>query len=142
MEFFTDKYILGIYGFFCVIAICSFFLMKYDRKKKGKESEEFLLWMAQLKTDCSQESVDQFLYFIKSYQGGFYKKEKGIMSQEYTLKEKRELEFLFYQIIVPCNQINVLTKEELRNWLCLEKGMTCLLQPPHYDIKEDLEKII
>lgn len=128
---------------FCVIAISSFFLIKYDRKKKGKENEEFMLWILRLNQECVEESVEQFLCFIKSYQGGVHKKEKRkIMNQDFTLKEKQELEYLFYQIIAPSNQIKVQTKEDLRNYLCLKRGMTCLLQPPYYEIKEDLEKII
>ena len=51
---------------FCVIAISSFFLIKYDRKKKGKENEEFMLWILRLNQECVEESVEQFLCFIKS----------------------------------------------------------------------------
>ena len=96
-----------------------------------------------MKKDSCEETAVQFLCFIKSYQGGAFKKEKiRTCKLEYDIHEKQELEYLFYQNIAPAHQIKQQTKEEIQNWLCLEVGILCLLQPPHYDKKEELDKII
>ncbi len=109
------------------------------RQKAGWVSpEEFQKWKYKMKPFCYEKELDGFMAFLKSYGGGYVRRNRGkIVAQDFLGKEKGDLKGIFFQVVLPNPNISVLKKEEFRNYL-ISIGVYGLENKPDYEASTEL----
>lgn len=107
-----------------------------SKKDKWVSTKEFDYAKYKMKRNCSVESFNEFMTFLKNYKGGYVRRKNGkIVSQDYLGKEKGDLKGVFFNIIVPNPNLSVGNKEEFRNFL-KSIGVYGVDTRPEYEIRD------
>lgn len=94
--------------------------------------DEFVKWKYRLKPYCYEKEADNFLAFLKSYKGGFVRRNRGkIIARSFLGREKGDLKGIFYHVIVPNPNIPEVKKEEFRKYF-MSVGVYGLEERPDY----------
>lgn len=131
------KYIIII----VVIAFLALIIIDHLRKSSlnsnvESASEVFQQWKHRLKPNCSSKDVEEFMQFLKKYQGGYVKKKSGkVVYRDYLGQEKGDLKGIFFNIIFPNPNIEITDKENFRH-LILSKGVNGVSNRPDYETRD------
>lgn len=122
-----------------VVVIALAVKIAVQRNRTGRRSatwvdtSSFQRQKAQLYDHCDEQTVAEFLDFLKQYKGGYVKRRNGrIVYQEFLGKEKGDLKGIFYHVIVPDRKISIKQKEQVRIYL-RSIGVSGLEQRPPYE---------
>ena len=126
-----------------IVVIAFLTLIIIDRLRKSSlnsnvesASEVFQQWKHRLKPNCSGKDVEEFMQFLKKYQGGYIKKKSGkVVYRDYLGQEKGDLKGIFFNIIFPNPNIEITDKENFRH-LILSKGVNGVSNRPDYETRD------
>ena len=131
------KYVvIGIIVF--IIALVVFLVVN---RKKGGESDEltpadFDRYKRSMHPNCSKETFDEFMSFLRKYPGGYYKRRNGrVVFRDYTGREKGDLKGIFYNIVFSNPNINVEDKENFRMFM-VGHGVNGCDSRPDYETRD------
>lgn len=98
-------------------------------------TEDFARWKIKIGNNCDEQLLEEYIVFLKKYNGGFVKRRNGeIIFQDFLGKEKGDLKGIFFNVIVPSRHISVKAKEEFRTYLC-SIGVKGLDKRPEYEMR-------
>lgn len=108
----------------------------YSKRDKFVSTGEFDREKVKLKPRCSEAEINDFMKFLYSYEGGYFKRRSGkIVHREYSNKEKGDLKGIFYNIVLPNSNLPVSKREEFRKML-VRIGVDGLNERPSYETRE------
>ena len=98
-----------------IIALLLIIPILFSKKNKWVSTDDFEKEKKKLRPNCSDMELQNFLVFLKKYQGGYVRRKSGqIVYQDFLGKEKGDLKGIFFNIVVPNPNISTKEKEEFR----------------------------
>lgn len=124
-------------GFIGVIVIIIIILSTVLQKKsKWVSRDDFEREKKKLKPNFSEKELDDFMIFLKEYQGGYVKRRSGqIIYQDFTGKEKGDLKGIFWNLVFTNRNLEVKNKENFRKYLNAI-GVKGLEKRPQYETRD------
>ena len=119
-----------------IIALLLIIPILFSKKNKWVSSDDFEKEKKKLRPNCSDMELQNFLVFLKKYQGGYVRRKSGqIVYQDFLGKEKGDLKGIFFNIVVPNPNISTKEKEEFRRYL-KEIGVNGIDKRPNYETRD------
>ena len=113
---------------------------KGSKKQRYREEKltggQFEQAKSKMKPYCSKETFDEFMAFLRKYEGGYIRWQgRDIIFRDYLGKEKGDLKGIFFNIIVPNPNISVEDKESYRAFM-LSIGVKGVDDKPLYEVRD------
>ena len=119
-----------------IIALLLIIPILFSKKNKWVSTDDFEKEKKKLRPNCSDMELQNFLVFLKKYQGGYVRRKSGqIVYQDFLGKEKGDLKGIFFNIVVPNPNISTKEKEEFRRYL-KEIGVNGIDKRPNYETRD------
>ena len=119
-----------------IIALLLIITILFSKKNKWVSTDDFEKEKKKLRPNCSDMELQNFLVFLKKYQGGYVRRKSGqIVYQDFLGKEKGDLKGIFFNIVVPNPNISTKEKEEFRRYL-KEIGVNRIDKRPNYETRD------
>ncbi len=119
-----------------IIALLLIIPILFSKKNKWVSTDDFEKEKKKLRPNCSDMELQNFLVFLKKYQGGYVRRKSGqIVHQDFLGKEKGDLKGIFFNIVVPNPNISTKEKEEFRRYL-KEIGVNGIDKRPNYETRD------
>ena len=119
-----------------IIALLLIIPILFSKKNKWVSTDDFEKEKKKLRPNCSDMELQNFLVFLKKYQGGYVRRKSGqIVYQDLLGKEKGDLKGIFFNIVVPNPNISTKEKEEFRRYL-KEIGVNGIDKRPNYETRD------
>lgn len=119
-----------------IIALLLIIPILFSKKNKWVSTDDFENEKKKLRPNCSDMELQNFLVFLKKYQGGYVRRKSGqIVYQDFLGKEKGDLKGIFFNIVVPNPNISTKEKEEFRRYL-KEIGVNGIDKRPNYETRD------
>lgn len=119
-----------------IIALLLIITILFSKKNKWVSTDDFEKEKKKLRPNCSDMELQNFLVFLKKYQGGYVRRKSGqIVYQDFLGKEKGDLKGIFFNIVVPNPNISTKEKEEFRRYL-KEIGVNGIDKRPNYETRD------
>ncbi len=113
-----------------------FYIVKNRHLYKWISADDFEKEKKKLRVHCTEQEIQDFISFLKSYGGGYVRRQYGkITYQNYNGKEKGDLKGIFFNIVFPNPNIDVSVKEDFRRYLN-EIGVTGIEKRPDYETRD------
>lgn len=135
------QFMVGIFRecYFVILVIIALLLIipiLFSKKNKWVSTDDFEKEKKKLRPNCSDMELQNFLVFLKKYQGGYVRRKSGqIVHQDFLGKEKGDLKGIFFNIVVPNPNISTKEKEEFRRYL-KEIGVNGIDKRPNYETRD------
>ena len=135
------KFMVGTFRecYFVILVIIALLLIipiLFSKKNKWVSTDDFEKEKKKLRPNCSDMELQNFLVFLKKYQGGYVRRKSGqIVYQDFLGKEKGDLKGIFFNIVVPNPNISTKEKEEFRRYL-KEIGVNGIDKRPNYETRD------
>lgn len=135
------QFMVGIFRecYFVILVIIALLLIipiLFSKKNKWVSTDDFEKEKKKLRPNCSDMELQNFLVFLKKYQGGYVRRKSGqIVYQDFLGKEKGDLKGIFFNIVVPNPNISTKEKEEFRRYL-KEIGVNGIDKRPNYETRD------
>ena len=119
-----------------IIALLLIIPILFSKKNKWVSTDDFEKEKKKLRPNCSDMELQNFLVFLKKYQGGYVRRKSGqIVHQDFLGKEKGDLKGIFFNIVVPNPNISTKEKEEFRRYL-KKIGVNGIDKRPNYETRD------
>lgn len=119
-----------------IVALLLIIPILFSKKNKWVSTDDFENEKKKLRPNCSDMELQNFLVFLKKYQGGYVRRKSGqIVYQDFLGKEKGDLKGIFFNIVVPNPNISTKEKEEFRRYL-KEIGVNGIDKRPNYETRD------
>lgn len=135
------QFMVGIFRecYFVILVIIALLLIipiLFSKKNKWVSTDDFEKEKKKLRPNCSDMELQNFLVFLKKYQGVYVRRKSGqIVHQDFLGKEKGDLKGIFFNIVVPNPNISTKEKEEFRRYL-KEIGVNGIDKRPNYETRD------
>lgn len=135
------QFMVGTFREFYFVILVSIALLLiipilFSKKNKWVSTDDFEKEKKKLRPNCSDMELQNFLVFLKKYQGGYVRRKSGqIVYQDFLGKEKGDLKGIFFNIVVPNPNISTKEKEEFRRYL-KEIGVNGIDKRPNYETRD------
>lgn len=108
----------------------------YSKKKDYVDPEMFERQKRRMKLHFSEKEFEDFYAFLDAYEGGYVKRKNGrIVYREYLNREKGDLKGIFFNLVIPNENITTGQKEKFR-LLLVSIGVSGVYERPMYESRE------
>ena len=136
MQFMVGTFRECYFVILVIIALLLIIPILFSKKNKWVSTDDFEKEKKKLRPNCSDMELQNFLVFLKKYQGGYVRRKSGqIVYQDFLGKEKGDLKGIFFNIVVPNPNISTKEKEEFRRYL-KEIGVNGIDKRPNYETRD------
>ena len=136
MQFMVGTFREFYFVILVIIALLVIMPILFSKKNKWVSTDDFEKEKKKLRPNCSDMELQNFLVFLKKYQGGYVRRKSGqIVYQDFLGKEKGDLKGIFFNIVVPNPNISTKEKEEFRRYL-KEIGVNGIDKRPNYETRD------
>ena len=136
MQFMVGTFRECYFVILVIIALLLIIPILFSKKNKWVSTDDFEKEKKKLRPNCSDMELQNFLVFLKKYQGGYVRRKSGqIVYQDFVGKEKGDLKGIFFNIVVPNPNISTKEKEEFRRYL-KEIGVNGIDKRPNYETRD------
>lgn len=136
MQFMVGTFSECYFVILVIIALLLIIPILFSKKNKWVSTDDFEKEKKKLRPNCSDMELQNFLVFLKKYQGGYVRRKSGqIVYQDFLGKEKGDLKGIFFNIVVPNPNISTKEKEEFRRYL-KEIGVNGIDKRPNYETRD------
>ena len=136
MQFMVGTFRECYFVILVIIALLLIIPILFSKKNKWVSTDDFEKEKKKLRPNCSDMELQNFLVFLKKYQGGYVRRKSGqIVYQDFLGKEKGNLKGIFFNIVVPNPNISTKEKEEFRRYL-KEIGVNGIDKRPNYETRD------
>ena len=136
MQFMVGTFREFYFVILVIIALLLIIPILFSKKNKWVSTDDFEKEKKKLRPNCSDMELQNFLVFLKKYQGGYVRRKSGqIVYQDFLGKEKGDLKGIFFNIVVPNPNISTKEKEEFRRYL-KEIGVNGIDKRPNYETRD------
>lgn len=136
MQFMVGTFREFYFVILVIIALLLIIPILFSKKNKWVSTDDFEKEKKKLRPNCSDMELQNFLVFLKKYQGGYVRRKSGqIVYQDFLEKEKGDLKGIFFNIVVPNPNISTKEKEEFRRYL-KEIGVNGIDKRPNYETRD------
>lgn len=136
MQFMVGTFREFYFVILVIIALLLIIPILFSKKTKWVSTDDFEKEKKKLRPNCSDMELQNFLVFLKKYQGGYVRRKSGqIVYQDFLGKEKGDLKGIFFNIVVPNPNISTKEKEEFRRYL-KEIGVNGIDKRPNYETRD------
>ncbi len=124
-----------------VLVLGFYFWKKHAQKlKKPRQdpnrwvnTDNFTVWQKNISHNCNDDSLREYILFLKNYKGGYIRRKKGeIVQQRYLPNELGALKGIFLNVVCPSPKPLTETKEEFRE-LLVKLGVRGVDVRPRYE---------
>lgn len=136
MQFMVGTFRECYFVILVIVALLLIIPILFSKKNKWVSTDDFENEKKKLRPNCSDMELQNFLVFLKKYQGGYVRRKSGqIVYQDFLGKEKGDLKGIFFNIVVPNPNISTKEKEEFRRYL-KEIGVNGIDKRPNYETRD------
>ena len=136
MQFMVGTFRECYFVILVIIALLLIIPILFSKKNKWVSTDDFEKEKKKLRPNCADMELQNFLVFLKKYQGGYVRRKSGqIVYQDFLGKEKGDLKGIFFNIVVPNPNISTKEKEEFRRYL-KEIGVNGIDKRPNYETRD------
>ena len=112
-----------------------------NKRQDWVDKADFQRWKEKIYSNCDEQTLIEFMDFLKKYKGGYIQRRNGeIIYQGFLGREKGELKGIFYHKVVSARNVSIKQKELFRTYL-RGIGVNGLEERPVYELRSGKLKV-